>query len=291
MKIQTRLPCRRRFGAAVIGAGLLIGSTVQAGEANDARRQVRSAIRALQDGRPADALEGFREAEVMFPESAELMYNQGVAHYRLRDFEKAKEAFSRALRTRNLKLEAKTKFNLGNCAYAEALERLSSLEDAIARLQTAIRYYRDALDVNPNDTDARANIESAQLLIKDLLDKKKNEQQQPPTSQPASQPSEDQQCENPQQDQQQQDQEPQQQGEQQEEQGGQGQEEQKPDPQQEGQQGRQQQQVQQAEGAKRQMSRAEAERLLQAVRDKERKRREARRARLPAGRARVEKDW
>ena len=254
-------------------------ATARASKESDARQRVGNALDQLEAGEFAEALEGFREAEVMFPDSAELAYDQAVAHYRLGDLERAREAFNRALSTRDLALEEKVKFNLGNCAYAEALERLTDLQGAIDRLRLAIAHYRDALELDPGDDDARANIETAHLLIKDLLDKKKKEEQekekekQDPTSQPTSQPSQDQQCDQGQ-DQQQDDQgEQKDQGEQQagQERREQGSRPQPRDP--------------------RSMSREEADRLLQAVRDEERQRRDELHRRRQVGRPPVDRDW
>ncbi len=179
----------------------------------DARKKVDASMAALKAGEYEKALEGFRDAEVSFPESSELAYNRGVALYRLGSFDEAKAAFASALSTRDLALEQKAKFNLGNCAYSQALQKLTDYAGAIEELRRAIDYYRDALELDPDDQDARANIETAYLLVKDLLDKKKQEeekQKEPPASQPSqcSQPSEGQ-------DQQQQEQDGQQQQQQQ----------------------------------------------------------------------------
>ena len=293
---------RVRTILALLPAFLMSGpTTAQASKESDARQAVADALEQLEAGKFAEALEGFRKAEVMFPDSAELAYDQAVAHYRLGDLERARESFSRALSTRDLALEQKVKFNLGNCAYAEALERLTDLQGAIDRLRLAIAHYRDALELDPGDDDARANIETAHLLIKDLLDKKKQQeqekekQQQDPTSQPTSQPSQDQQCD------QGQDQQQDEQGErkdQNKQQAGQDGDEKKQEQQQqqgELEQANQEQRQEQAARLEprdpRNMSREEADRLLQAVRDKERQRRDEQHRRRQVGRPPVDRDW
>jgi Ca-activated chloride channel family protein len=282
----------------VVTALVLVLGTATAARASaesDARRKAQDATRALEAGEYQKALDGYREAAVEFPDSPELAYNQAIARYRLRDFEKARELFNQALSTRDLGLEAGIKFNLGNCAYAEALEHLENLEEAIDKLRLAISHYRDALELNPDDDDARANIETAQLLIKDLIDKQKQQQeQQQQQQQKQDQPQQDQQ----QPDQQQNDNptsQPSQDQKQQDQQKQQGEKQPQPD---EGQQDQSQEDEQQSQAAQqepaqeqRQLNPEEADRLLQAVRDKERQRRDQLRRRLPVQRVPVDKDW
>ncbi len=277
----------------VFVAGMMLPATRAFGEKDlSPAKHVARANKALAVGSFEQALDDYRQVEVVMPDAPELAYDQAIAYYRMRDLGKARDLFSKALATRDLGLEAKIKFNLGNCEYAEALEKLSNLQEAIDKLRAAIAYYRDALDLAPEDTDARANIETAQLLIKDLLDKLKKQQEQQqknPTSQS---------CDNPQkQDQQQQsgqEQPPQSQPSDQQ----QGQQDQpkeqegeKQPQEQTGEDQQQQEQQQTGKEEKRQLTQEEAQRLLQAVRDKEQKRRDERARRQRLGRAKVDKDW
>lgn len=251
----------------------------------------------------AKAQEAYRAAEVDCPECPELAYNLGLTYYRQRDFEQARQMFNQALTTRDLGLEARAKFNLGNVAYSQALEKISNLPEAITHARQAIDYYRGALDLNDRDDDARVNIETAQLLIKDLLDKQKQQQEQ--QKQQDQQQQNQQNCQNQNQDQKQgdqQDQKDQQKQDQQQDQS----EQQKQDGQKQQDQQQQQQEQQQEQkaqsaddrqeqeakaGERRELTREEAERLLQAVRDKEAKRRDDLARRRSAKRPPVTRDW
>jgi Ca-activated chloride channel family protein len=281
---------------------LLVALPVRAQTEADAREKVDASLSALKAGEYEKALEGFRDAEVSLPESSELAYNRGVALYRLGEFDEAKGAFAESLSTRDLSLEQRAKFNLGNCAYAQALQRLTDYAGAIEDLRRAIEHYRDALELDPDDQDARANIETAYLLIKDLLDKKKQEEEKKKQDPPTSQPSQDPQCSQPSEGEQEQQQESQNRdSQQQQQQGG----EQKPSEQEQPSQPRegelessdpQERQEQQQAGKPdekqmRKMTREEAARLLQAVRDRERERREKLRRRQMIGRPPVDRDW
>ena len=269
---------------------LMIGAPVW-GEAPP-HELVASANKALAKGAYDEALAGYEQAAKSLPDSPELAYNRGVTYYRKGELDKATEQFTKALLTRDLSLEAKVKFNLGNCAYADALKKQSDLKVALERLGLAIGHYKDAIEANPEDRDARANMEMAQLLMKDLLDKQKQEQEkQKPASQPESQPAsrpESQPASQPSAENQQKKQ-AQQQDEQKKDQQAKQEQAGKPDQQE---QSKDKQGAQQAVPAElRQMSKEEADKLLQAVRDKEQQRR-AEQARLLLVRpVPVEKDW
>lgn len=288
----------------------------------EAARSVSAAIKSYREGDFEKAQELLAEAELKCPECPEIAYDRGLASYRQRDFGAARAFFSSALQTRDLGLEAKAKYNLGNVSFSEALEKVSDLEEAIESARTAIFHYRDALELDPDDVDARTNIEIAQLLIKDLLDKQKQEQEK-----------QDQACDNPQdQDQQNKDQENQDQENQdrenqdrenqdsqddQQKQNGdkqKGEDEEKKEK--EGQEGdkkkkqdgqsdenkdqqnearpndeQQQAQPQDVKASQRKLTKEEFAQLMQAVRDKEAQRRKENKRRMRVRQAPVSKDW
>jgi len=273
-----------------------------------ARELVVEANKALAAGRYDEAIKGYEKASQTLTDSPELAYDQGVAYYRKGELAKAAELFTKALSTRDPSLEGKAKFNLGNCAYAEALQKQADVEAALERLRMAVAHYKDAIAMDSEDMDAHVNRETAQLFMKELLDKQKQKQEQQqekneegednptsqPESQPASQPSDQDQ---PQQDQEKgdQQQQDQQQGESKEGDKKKGQQE---DKSKDGgkldknEKGNDEQASQQAGRVEpREMSKEEAEKLLQAVRDKERQRRAQKARLMRVRRVPVEKDW
>jgi Ca-activated chloride channel family protein len=267
---------------------------------------VSEANEALSAGDYGKALQGYEQAAEIEPEALEIAYDQGIAYYRMGDYEKAAEYFSRALAAEDASLDAKARFNLGNSAYATALQQQQTdAQAAVAKLEEATNRYREALEITPNDLDARANVERAQRLKELLLEQMQQQPQQQQQNQDQQQDDEqqeeqqsqqqDQQESQDQQQEQQSQSEEQQQAEQQQEQEQQGQEQQ-----QEPQQGEQQQQQQmqqqeenaeQPQGEAKAMSREEAERLLQMIRDQERQRREDQARRKRAQQVPVQRDW
>lgn len=297
-----------------------------ASEPETARALVERANAALARGEYDDALKLYQSAGEQKPDIPQLAYNQAVAEYRRKNYSKAAELFTQALSRLDAKLDPRIKYNLGNCAYGEALELKDKPQEAIGKLKSAAALYRDAIAGDPSDEDARANLESAYRMLKLMEQQQEQQQQQQQQNQPSSQPQDqqkqdqqnqeqnqqpssqpqDQQQQQQDQQEEQQDQQDQQQGEQdqssngqpkqqqqdqstngdsQEQQAGQSEQDQ-PDagsngePQQQG----RPQQVQT-------LSREQAERLLQLVRDREKQRREMKQKQKRARAAPVEKDW
>ncbi|PQO33604.1 vWA domain-containing protein [Blastopirellula marina] len=309
----------RLFGKSATAAAVafcLLATNIAA--AAPAESLVQQGNEALHAGDVEKALSSYQQAAVEAPNSPQLLYNQAVAQYRSGQVEAARNLFTQTLATGNKSLDAKARYNLGNCDYAEAVQLAEKDKPAaIAKLNSALDHYRNSLASNANDTDARANAQLAQMLIDQLQQEEEQDQQQQDQQQQDQQQQDQQQQDQQQQDQQQQDQ--QQQDQQQQDQ--QQQDQQQQDQQQQDQQ--QQDQQQQAGGAQenppqeqpqdqealpsaapqfgqqdaqameeaRPMTKEEAQKMLQAVRDRELMRRlqhqqENQRRYVP-----VERDW
>ncbi len=229
----------------------------------DAESMVSEANQAFAGGRYQPALDAYTAAQTALPESPELWYNRGAALYKLGDLAAAHAAFGRALSTHNAELEARIKFNLGNVTFASALRDKSNLPKAMDLLKNSIRHYRDAIELNPDDGDALVNIEVAHRLLTELLDefKKARETEQERPVAPEDRQEDEQGQGN----------------------GGAMDGEQSPDAQQDP--------AREQPRADERLTREEGERLLQAVRDKERQRCEQVARRQRAGRAPALKDW
>jgi len=277
----------------------------------------------------ANAAAAWSEVERLDPTSAAAIHNLGVARYREGDPQAAADAFERAARLGDADLAARSMYNEGTARYAAALEAMGqdteaadpkAMQETIERVKRSLEHFKDALDADQENRDARINAELASRLIRRLQEVQQQQQQQQDQQQQDQQQQDQQQQDQQQQDQQQQDQQQQDQQQQdqqqqdQQQQDQQQQDQQQQDQQQQDQQQQDQQQQDQpdsepegeseatpsspetSEMAKEEteprMTREEAERLLQSVRDKERQRRRAQaeaeelRPRKP-----VERDW
>ena len=168
-----------------VGAMLICALTTNAASAADRPRGgaefVQQGNRLLAEEKFAEALEAYNQALDALPDSAEVAYNRGIALYRLGRIADAETAFQNALSPNQPELEATAKYNLGRCAHATAMRKTGDLENAINDLKQAINFYNDALQLRPQDPDARHNLALAERLqgyLKKKLEQLRKQQQQ-----------------------------------------------------------------------------------------------------------------
>lgn len=128
-----------------------------------------------------DAITQYDQALVENPQATEPKFNKANSIYRLDDLAGAIDLYKEvAADSRDMKLVAKAKYNLGNTFFQQGLkQRDSNLQKALEDLQTGISYWRQRLDIDPENENAARNIEVARLIIKDIIDqinKQKDEQ-------------------------------------------------------------------------------------------------------------------
>ena len=131
-----------------------------------------------QNGKYAEAAAQYDSASQMLPDAAEIHFNQGNAAYKQQDYATAHEHYTQALQTTDRTLEGKVKYNLGNVEYQQALQNLQQPQKAIPHLRSAMTYYRDSLDVGPQQQDAHYNLELSHLLLHKLQQEQQESQQQ-----------------------------------------------------------------------------------------------------------------
>ncbi len=204
---------------------------------------------AYRSGKFEDAYGQFQEALKSHPQSRaedKLEFDSGAAAYKLKDYSKALESFSQALLSRDIGLQSKGHYNLGNTLYQRG-EAQKSDDKKLSDWTNALDHYEQTLKLDPQDKDAKDNYDYVKKKIEEL----KNKKQQQPSPSPQQQNKQDKQKkqdqkQNQQQNQQQQQQQNQQQQQQQQQQQGQGQQQQQKDQQQsQGQSGNQKDQQQQ----------------------------------------------
>lgn len=107
------------------------------------------------------SLSNYEKALIKSPGNPDAQFNQGDALYRKNDYEKATAAYDDVLQS---KADDKTRQSAYyNKGVAEIRQK---------KLEESIDAWKNALRLNPADSDAREN------LVKALLEKKKQEQQQ-----------------------------------------------------------------------------------------------------------------
>jgi len=188
LALESILPDRKRprfafrkqaVWVSLLGLGLVF-STTRPAEAESVYGKMKKAEESYEKEAYAEALEGFLDAQVERPEDIRLKYDVGIAQYRMRGFGEAEEAFWAAANAGDPELKQKAFYNLGNTAY-----RQGKLEDAVA-------HYKQALDLDPEDEDARFNLEFVREEIKRRLneaqEREKKEQEEKQEGQTCQQP-------------------------------------------------------------------------------------------------------
>lgn len=215
--------------------------------AQSSRNKVEEGNKLYSEEKYDGAHNKYQDALLDNPNSWEIQYNIGDALYKKKDYEKAVEFYNKALSSEHPLDQSKTYYNIGNTLY-----RLQKLPESILA-------YEQALKLNPEDVDAKYNLEFVRNKLKE------NAQPQP----------------------QQQKQQQQQQEQQQEKKKNKEQNQEKNEQNQE--QEQQQSQQQPEEKEQKEMSREEAEQLLNALQEDQK---DLKKNQMKAqGRAGVAKDW
>jgi len=200
---------------------------------------------AYRSGKFEDAYGQFQQTLKTHPESRaedKLQFDSGAAAYKLKDYSKAMESFSQALLSRDIGLQSKGHYNLGNTLYQRGDEQKSD-DKKLSDWTNALDHYEQTLKLDPQNKEAKENYDYVKKKIEELKNKKQN--QPSPSPSPQQKNEQNKQDKQNKQDQQQKDKEQQQQQQQnQQQQQGQGQQQQKDQQQSQGQSGNQKDQQQ-----------------------------------------------
>ncbi len=128
------------------------------------------------------SLQGFVDQQVERPEDPALALNIASVHYQMKNYEEAETGFRSVALAGDQNLRQQAIYSLGNCAYRKG------------ELQEAVELFKSALALNPDDEDAKFNLE----FVRDEIRRRHEEAQKRKEEQ------EQQQCENGEQQQQQQ---------------------------------------------------------------------------------------
>lgn len=156
-----------------------------------------SAHRSYKDGNYLTAEREYQRLLEKHPDDPRLRYNAGTAAYKARNYDDAVKAFLGALVSPDLPVQQRAYYNLGNALY-RAGERAPELDAKVQAWQQAVRSYESALKLDPQDEDARFNLEFVKRKLEQLPqdptrspqrqnpkdDSKKDDQDQSPEQKP-----------------------------------------------------------------------------------------------------------
>ncbi len=142
-----RLPAR----AIALGVLVLLTSAAGIGDVERGNRLYRA-------GRYAEAVQAYEAALRDGNNTSELRYNLGTALLRLGRYEDAEQHLRAALDAVDPSLRERTYYNLGN-RFLEAARASADAGGQGPLLETAIEAYKRALRLDPEDEDAKWNLE------------------------------------------------------------------------------------------------------------------------------------
>jgi len=179
-----------RIGLMIIFLGIGSGAVVQtapagnavvedaaptalAGDANATgtagSRREDDPYAAYRDGDYETALAGFIDQQVERPDHLGVALNVGSAYYEMKNYAEAEKAFSGAAFSAESERQAEAFYNLGNTAFRQG------------KLEQAVELYKASLEKNPDDADAKFNVEFVRDEIRrrhEEAQKRQNQQQQ-----------------------------------------------------------------------------------------------------------------
>jgi tetratricopeptide (TPR) repeat protein len=125
-----------------------------------------------------EALKLYEDALLESPGNKKLQMNKGSALYRLGQLDKAEESYKNSQTIEDQKARAAALYNLGNTYNSEGDQlAMAQNQQAMEKYKAARDSYIKALDVRPNDKDAKWNLQITQMKIKQMEQQQKQQQQ------------------------------------------------------------------------------------------------------------------
>jgi Ca-activated chloride channel family protein len=173
-----RLP---RFSPAAVSAVLLL-------LAQGADASVLSLKETMDEARAAYQQQNFTRARDLYarllsedpPEgrAEEFAYGLGASSHQLKDYDRAIEAFSRALRSPGTDIQARSHYSLGNALYEQGAKALQQQPDfTVKAWMDSLSHYDAALTIK-DDKAVRENYEFVRKKLEELQKKQEQQKQQ-----------------------------------------------------------------------------------------------------------------
>ena len=138
-----------------------------------------SAEKAYQQGNYPQAAKDYAASAQKKPAKAELKFNLGAAAYKSGEFAPAALAFQGALKTDQIPVQQSAYYNLGNAQYriGQKTEQANP-QETIKTWQSAVQSYEAALQIKPDDGDAKYNRDLVKRKLEQLQKQQQEQQKQ-----------------------------------------------------------------------------------------------------------------
>ena len=149
-----------------VGISLIVVLLFGVSQADSIRAKVKKGNEYFAQGKYEEALAAYQDALLDDPLNEIALFDQGDAYYKMKKYKEAIEAFQKVVGSKNLTLSSKAFYNIGNAYFQQN------------KLKEAIESYKKALELNPNDRDAKYNLELARAKLKEMAKKQKRQNKQ-----------------------------------------------------------------------------------------------------------------
>lgn len=184
---KSRLKVENRMAKAV----LALFATLAGLHSANAGLPANQGIDLYNEKKYQESYDSFNRQLSRNPQSPALEFDSGAAAYKSGEFDKAIDAFGRAITSSEPGVREKAEYNLGNALYmrgAKQEEKETKLKD----WNNALQHYDEALKINSQNADAKYNRELVAKLIEQLKQPPPQQQQQPKQDDKKDQKNEDQ---------------------------------------------------------------------------------------------------
>ena len=127
---------------------------------------MKKGIEAYQNEQWDESLNYFQDALIDDPENPKLHFNIAAVQYKKQRYEEALQSLEKAVITDEIVLQQSVYYNQGNVFYQ------------LQKYQEAVQAYKKALDLQPEDQDAKYNLELVRAKLKEMADKQPSQDQQ-----------------------------------------------------------------------------------------------------------------
>jgi len=117
-------------------------------------------------GKYEQALQKYLDAQIDHPDSEVLHFNIGNILFKQQKYQQAEEEYRKASESKDRLIQAKAHYNLGNCKFRQN------------DFASAAQQYQKALTLDPNDQDAKFNLELAKKKLNEMAKNRTEQKEQ-----------------------------------------------------------------------------------------------------------------
>jgi Ca-activated chloride channel homolog len=125
-----------------------------------------------------EARKAYEEAVSKSPDSARACFGLGDSLYRQSSYAAAIENYNKTIASGKDKFVQASDYNIGNAQYRLATAARTDFAKAKESLETALQFYKRAIDLDANDRDAKFNYEFVANKLKQLKENKNKEKKE-----------------------------------------------------------------------------------------------------------------